>query len=651
MNRGIISLLIIFSSGAVYAVTPNQWQFRQAIEVPAPGLVQVNLAAETINIARSDLSDLRIVDANEKEVPFLIDQPVPRAESIVRPKDFHAEIIPAGTQLLIKTGTDLIIAGITLETPAGANFIKSVRVEGSNDQKNWRTLTSGDPVFSMGNGVAKMRVQFPEGKWQFLRVVIDDSRTLPVPWTGTQLVIAGSPAPTQPLSVTIKSRDENPGMTRLGLDLGAANLRIASIRIGTSEPVFTRAVTVATPELSEEKLDETPLSSGVLYRVDLNGKIEARLDIPIEKQIYGRELVLLIDNGDSPPLLISEVRADRRMTRLLFFVPAAGSYSLLAGNSQCDPPRYDLSQLGDQLRRAVAMDGRVSTPVLNPGYDAAANLPQGVVTGAKIEIAPWKFRKPIQIANAGVQQLELDTDVLARTMPDLRDLRVVSENVQFPYLIERTSISRTVNLPAANANDRERPTISRWQLKLPQAAIPITHITCVSDSPLFERTFRIWEELTDERGNNYPRELAQPTWRRVPNQPARQLTASFGRPPRSDTIVVETDNGDNPPIELHEFRGYYPATRVIFASTGSQPIALYYGNDEAAAPRYDAKLMAAQLLRSERSAAALGLQETLNSERVREMLSGSARYIFWGVLGIVVVALLVLISRLLPKGD
>jgi hypothetical protein len=59
--------------------------------------------------------------------------------------------------------------------------------------------------------------------------------------------------------------------------------------------------------------------------------------------------------------------------------------------------------------------------------------------------------------------------------------------------------------------------------------------------------------------------------------------------------------------------------------------------------------MAGQLLRSERMAAALGPQEPLKSERVRETLSGSARYIFWGVLGIVVVALLVLISRLLPK--
>jgi len=356
----------------------------------------------------------------------------------------------------------------------------------------------------------------------------------------------------------------------------------------------------------------------------------------------------LIDNGDSPPLVVSEVRAERRMTRLLFFAPAAGSYNLLSGNSQCDPPRYDRSQLGDQLRRAGAAEGRVSPPSLNPDYNAAANLPQGFAIGAKIDITPWKFRKPVQVAKAGAQQLELDPDVLARAMPDLRDLRVVSE-VQLPYLIERTSINRTVTLTAASANDSERPKISRWQLKLRQAAIPITRITCASNSSLFERTFRIWEELTDERGDKYASELAQATWRRVPNQPAGQLAAALERTPRSDTILIETDNGDNPPIELHDFRGYYPATRVIFTSVKSEPTALYYGNDEAAAPRYDAKLMAAQLLRSERITAALGPQETLKSERVKETLSGSARYIFWGVLGIVVVALLVLISRLLPK--
>jgi len=29
-------------------------------------------------------------------------------------------------------------------------------------------------------------------------------------------------------------------------------------------------------------------------------------------------------------------------------------------------------------------------------------------------------------------------------------------------------------------------------------------------------------------------------------------------------ILIETDNGDNPLIELHDFRGYYPATARHF---------------------------------------------------------------------------------------
>jgi Protein of unknown function (DUF3999) len=649
MKRWLVLVPIIFWTGVACALTPNQWQYRQSIDVPATGLVQIRLPSETSNIARSDLSDLRIIDSNEKEIPFLIDQPMPRPESSVSAKDFRAEIVATETRLPITTGTDLAIAGVMLQTPASTNFIKAARVEGSNNEKDWRNLMSGAPLFRMGNGAANLRVAFPEGRWQFLRVVVDDNRTPPVPWTGARLIVAGSSAPTEPISVTIKSRDENPGMTRVGIDLGAANLRIASIRIGTAEPVFTRAVTVAAPELSAQNLQEETVSSAVLYRVDLNGKVEAHLDLPVDKQIFGRELVLLIDNGDSPPLLVSEVRADRRITRLIFFATTPGAYTLLSGNSQCELPRYDLSHLGDQLRQAGATQGQVSLPALNPGYNPTASLPQDFASGAKIDVAPWKFRKPIQIAKPGVQQIELDPDILARAAPDFRDLRVVSENAQLPYLIECTSIERIVSLTAGIANDPKRPTFSRWQLKLPQAALPLRRVTCSSASALFERTFRFWEELTDERGDEYPRELGQSTWRRVPNQPTGQLAVSFVAPAKTDTILMETDNGDNPPIELHDFRGYYPVTRVIFASPKSQSVALYYGNEEAAAPRYDAKLMAAQLLRAERTPAALGSQEILKSERVTEALTGSARYIFWGVLGIVVIALLILISRLLPK--
>ena len=648
MKRCFILVPTIFWTGVACALTPNQWQYRQSVDAPAAGLVQVNLPLETSNIARPDLSDLRIIDSNEKEIPFLIDRSTPRPESSIPVTDFRAEIVPEETRLLIRTDNNSIITGVVLDSPASANFIKAARVEGSKDQKDWRVLTLGAPLFRMGNGAANFRVAFPEGRWQFLRVVLDDSRTPPIPWTSARLIVAGSSAPTEPVSVTITSRDENPGMTRLGIDLGAANLRMASIRIDTSDPVFTRSVTVAAPELSAQNLQEEILSSAVLYRVNLNGKVAAHLDLPIDKQIFGRELVLLIDNGDSPPLLISEVRADRRITHLIFFAARPGAYSLLSGNSQCESPRYDLSHLGDQLRDAATIQGQVSLPAQNPGYNPAANLPQDFAAGAKIDVTAWKFRKPIQVAQSGAQQVELDPDILARSAPDFRDLRLVSENTQVPYLIENTSIERIVPFNARSANDPRRPSLSRWQLKLPQP-LPFRRVSCASTSALFERTFRFWEELIDERGDQYPSELAQTTWRRVPNQPGRQLAVSFAAPPKTDTILMETDNGDNPPIELQDFRGYYPVTRIIFVASKSQSIELFYGNEEATAPRYDAKLIAAQLLRSERTSAALGPQEILKSERMAETLTGSTRYVFWGVLGIVVIALLALISRLLPK--
>ena len=68
MTRSIISLLMFVSISPAYALTPNEWQFRQTIDVATPGLVQVNVPTETLNIARPDLSDLRIIDANAKEI-------------------------------------------------------------------------------------------------------------------------------------------------------------------------------------------------------------------------------------------------------------------------------------------------------------------------------------------------------------------------------------------------------------------------------------------------------------------------------------------------------------------------------------------------------------------------------------------------------
>ena len=655
MKRGFASLLIaaLLSAESLAAMTPSEWRLSQALDVPAAGLVRVSVPAETLDAARPDLADVRITDSAGREVPYLIDRPMPRRESALRSKELRTALEPATTRITLTTGTRSMLKGVTFETPPGIEFIKAVRVEGSHDGAMWLQLATDKPIFRMAGGAANPSVPFSEGVWEFLRLTIDDSRTPAVPFTGVLLQVAETGAPVEPLPIKIKARDESSGVTRLSVDLGAMNLTVASLGIETTDSVFVRPVTISMPELANDDIREQMICTGLVYRMDLNGKVESNVEVPIDIQIPGREVVVLIDNGDSPPLIINGLHGTRRVTNLVFFAREPGRYQLLSGNSQCLAPRYDLSELGDQLKSAGGVEVRPGRLIAIADYKQPDNLAALPLTGAKIDVGAWKFRKSIQLSKLGAQQIELDPDVLARSSQDQRDLRVVVEDRQLPFLLERPSISRSLALASGTADDPKKQMLSRWSLKLPQAGIPITRITCVADSALFEREMRLWEETADDRGDKFPRELGHAAWKKVPGGTTQEFAIHLNVAPRNGTLFLETDNGDNPAIKLRDFRGHYPVSRVVFtaASDSTQPIWIYYGNPDAASPRYDVALIADQLLRAERAPAALGQPQNMHSktERIIRTLSGSSLYIFWGVLAIVVIALLLLISRLLPK--
>ena len=80
-------------------------------------------------------------------------------------------------------------------------------------------------------------------------------------------------------------------------------------------------------------------------------------------------------------------------------------------------------------------------------------------------------------------------------------------------------------------------------------------------------------------------------------------------------------------------------------------MALYYGNRAATAPRYDLALVAGQILAAEKLAASLGAEEQVRPGGwADQALAGSrAGILFWGVLALVVLGLLVVVAKLLPK--
>jgi hypothetical protein len=645
----IFILFAALSPGA--AGLPAGWQHEQPFTVPASGLVKLNLPIETLDAARPELEDLRLFDDAGNEVPYLIERPGPVVKIVQNVKSFHVTLTPSNTTVVLETGLAQSLDDVTLETPADG-FLKPVRVEGSTDFKHWQTLEEGQPIFRLPNGVSRLHVSFPAGTWPWLQLTVDDQRTQPIPFTGARIRGAVTePAPTEWMPVTVAERSENPGETRLALNLGAANLSLAAVQIETAEPLFTRRVTFAVPQISEDSIREQTIGQGAIYRIAIEGQPAAEsLSAPLEGLVRSRELLLFIHNQDSPPLPITAVRVEQRPVYLVFLARQAGAYHLLTGNGQCPAPRYDLATLDMNLKSVAVAPIKLPPPANNPDYRSPEVLPGIEPTGAALDVTAWRFRKPVKIAHVGAQQLEPDLDVLAHATPDFQDLRLLQGSNQVPYILERTSISRSLAPAVTATNDAKDPKLSRWILKLPQSNLPVTRLSCATESPLFQREILLYEELTDERGEKYLHDLGRASWVQKPDRNSREFFLTLDSLPQSNTLFLETHNGDNPPIALEKFQFFYPATRILFKAGSDNELFLYYGNPQATTPNYDLSLVAGQLLSAEKAIASPGIGQQLRKSSWREHeIPNKGGVVFWGILALVVVVLLVIISRLLPK--
>ncbi len=641
------------------ALDAADWKNVQSLVVERAGVLRFALPPETLGLARPGLTDLRLLDPEGREVSFAFTPPAPTIPPTVRnPIAFRTLLAGTATQLLIETGTRTPIDAITLATPAPA-FLKAGQLEISSDGNNWETLVDRAVLFRQF-GATHLRLVLPRRTASHLRVTIDDSRSRPIPFVGATLELAGSTPPdvAEPIPVHIARRDEFAGESVLVLDLGGANVPLASLEFATAEPLFARRVALAVRELQNETTVERVLGTGSIWRVAAEGvPADENLAVTASVPVPSRELLVHLDNGDSPPVAIASVKARQHPVWLVFHAALPGTYQLLTGNPQAAAPRYDLATLAGALREVAPTALMPGPAATNPSYrrpDALADTP---LLGAALDPAPWTWRKPVRLAAAGVQELEFDLAVLAHAQAGFADPRLVRDGTQVPYLLERPALSRSTPLEFAPANDPKRPRISRWQIKLPGATVPFTRLTLASATPLFQRELRLYKNVPTDRGEVVARTLAGASWSKTPGRD-RPLTIDLPAAPDADTLFLETDNGDNPPLALSSVQATYPVVRILFkappglpAGESSGGLELYYGNAAVGAPRYDLALVAAQILAAEKSVATLGPEEKGSAAgwSAGGLAGLGGGPLFWGALAVVVVVLLVVVARLLPK--
>ncbi|HNC24555.1 MAG TPA: DUF3999 family protein [Opitutaceae bacterium] len=651
----VLILAVLGAALSAAALTPTDWPQRQPLTVTTPGLTRVVLPAATFDLAQPGLGDLRLIDAAGREVPYLLDTPpavaVSAADRQLAPRSFRATPGPGGTVIEIETGTDAPLEAVELESPT-AFFLKAAHVDVSADGSEWRSLGAALPVFRQF-GAEQLALELDGKPAARVRVTLDNYRTPPIQFTGARLRRTPRTTPAQPetpLGATISRREEYVGETVLTVTLEGRNAPLTRLSLDADEKLFMRAVTVAVRESRGSTSEEVTVASGTIYRVALDGApVRAGLDLPLSHTPAGRELLVHIHNGDSPPLKVTGLRVMHRPVNLLFIAPAAGTYHLIAGNSQATPPRYDLSTFAGDLRTATATAAAVRDAEPMPDYRPAPALPEVSLNGAPLDAQAWRDRRAVHIDRPGVQELELDPAALARARWDYADVRLLRGANQVPYLLERPNLSRALNLEAAMVPDAKHPSVSVWRLTLPQAGLPVDGLVLTTSAPLFQRQFRIFERLPGRDGHDYERQLGGGEWSRTP-EPGQAPTRRFrldGRP-ESSQLWITTDNGDNPAIELGSVQLTYPVVRLVFQAAASDGYVLAVHNPDAVAPRYDLSLVATRLLAATRQPAQLTSTD-IPAPATERLTAMHQRYLFWGVLALVVIALLAIVAKLLPK--
>jgi hypothetical protein len=649
------ALLLAISAPSIEAATDSTaWKWRQEVGVETAGLARLKVPVETMGVSQPGLADLRLLDPNGRETAYLISRPSPRPATLIAPAALERQLTSTSTVVRIQTGTNAALTALHIATPS-RRFLKAARLEASSDGATWRPLMDAVPVFHEPSGVAELQLRFAPAPYPWLRLTLDDQRSDPIPVTGIQLETAAQEGETDAVAAPIASREETAEQTRLVLALPAAHLWISAVELEIADPLFTRQASVLARRFSEGVFREEPVAHGTLHRIDVPGvPVRAKTRIEVECGVASRELVVLLENRDSPPLQITQVRLRVRPAYLHFRAPAAGAFTLLSGNARCAAPRYDLAALGEAIRQAPASVIAPGPLAQKADHQPPPTLPTVAMLGAPLDPTPWPQRKPVKLASSGVQQLPLDWEALSKAQPSLADLRLLVGTNQLPYVIERSSAILTLHPACETIPLPKNPRWSRWSLRLSHSNLPLTRLVCSSPTALFRRALVLYEEPRDAHGAAYRRTLAAANWVQTPDAPRRSFALELSQSPLTDTLFLETDNEDNPPIELRNVELLCTETRLCFKADAALPVHLYYGRKDVGPPSYDLSLVAGELLAAEKVRATLAAEEKARPDGWRDVLRDTrvGGWIFWAALLVVVVGLLVVLTRLLPaKAD
>ncbi len=351
----------------------TDWQFSKQIEsLSQAGYVRLTLDGEVYDRSQRFLADLRLLDDQEREVPYTIfAERDTTKEELYHPRIFNKAILP-GAYSTLTLDLEKEVSNNTLSLQIKSHdFKRRVEVGGSQDGKRWLVLKDDAYIFDF-TGDQKVQlttIKYPDSQYRYLEVKIWNGKEPPLSIEGASLSLVRTTTARRSVRASqIHSREEDSKLkaTVCVLDLKYRNVPADFLTIETPEENFFRLIKI---QGSNDLKNWQRSEQGDLYRfrTEKYSLEKKTLRVP---EVRCRYLKLMVYNQDDPPLQLAALEVQGVEQDLIFQTQPGRRYSLYYGNPLAQPPQYDIERLKSYLSPETLSRVRLSGESLNSAYRA-----------------------------------------------------------------------------------------------------------------------------------------------------------------------------------------------------------------------------------------------------------------------------------------
>ncbi|MES2762839.1 MAG: hypothetical protein V4677_11560 [Bacteroidota bacterium] len=314
-------------------------------------LYKIPLTPEYKKYMSPDLHDLRIYDAKQKEVPYVVlSEPLLKAKS-----DFISyEIV---SQNHFSTFSEIVIRNPNKDKISNIAFninnsdaYKYCSIEGSNDKRQWYSVSELQELSLAYNELYTNQykcIYFPLNDYEYFRLTVDDwfSHPLKINSAGCfkNSVIAGKL--NEVVFTKTISEDAKNKKTLIHLSF-TNNQQVDRIDFKINAPRLYMRHAVGYVNREQTLKHKTETYKEVAFEFDLKSDGVLFFDLP---NLNEKELFIEIENKDNPPLEIESISCKQLASYLICDFLAGQTYTMKYGDKELKLPEYDLGNFVSQI--------------------------------------------------------------------------------------------------------------------------------------------------------------------------------------------------------------------------------------------------------------------------------------------------------------